>query len=218
MDAVTFGQYAAPAVLALLLSLLFGVVNVSNNWKPIIAAVLGIGISMVAMIYKELPWTPANIIDHAIYGLMMIGTSAVGLYELQNKGRKMMKKNGTSGRARFTVVILLCFISIISISFFLGCKNAPTPTHQAYQADRVFDEMWQEWKSKRAAFQPETRFNVDQLFEAAHYALVAWEDAKMSGLDSSTDMRTFLDLKTKILLMVGKQMGWITEAPALEGG
>ena len=82
MEDVALGQYALPPVLMVLLSLLYKTADVSNTWKPWIAVVLGVGLGMVALLYKGDLWTVQAVTDHTLYGLMT-GASAVGLYEIQ---------------------------------------------------------------------------------------------------------------------------------------
>lgn len=82
MQEVTFGQYAVPVILTVVLGLVYKVVVVPDKYKAVLAVALGIILGMVAIPYNTLAWTVVNIVDHIIYGLMM-GASAVGLYELQ---------------------------------------------------------------------------------------------------------------------------------------
>jgi hypothetical protein len=82
MEEVTFGQYAVPVVLTVVLGLVYKFVNIPDRWKSLIAIGFGIGLGLLAIPYKTLPWSVVNIVDHTIYGLM-VGASAVGLYELQ---------------------------------------------------------------------------------------------------------------------------------------
>ena len=82
MEEVTFGQYAVPVVLTVILGIVYKFASVPDRWKSLIAVLLGIGLGILAIPYKMLPWTVVNIVDHTIYGLM-VGASAVGLYELQ---------------------------------------------------------------------------------------------------------------------------------------
>lgn len=82
MNDVTFGQYAIPVILTVVLGLFYKVMVVPNKWKSPLAVGVGIFLGLVALPYNGLDWTLVNIVDHVIYGLMM-GASAVGLYELQ---------------------------------------------------------------------------------------------------------------------------------------
>jgi hypothetical protein len=82
MEEVTFGQYAVPVILTVILGLVYKMVTtIPDKWKSLIAVGCGIGLGMIAIPYNSLPFTVVNIVDHAIYGLMT-GASAVGLWEL----------------------------------------------------------------------------------------------------------------------------------------
>ena len=82
MTDVNIGQYAIPIIMTVLLGLVYGTFDIENRLKPWIAVVLGVVLGMVAMLYRELPWTPVNVIDHVFYGIMT-GASAVGLHEVK---------------------------------------------------------------------------------------------------------------------------------------
>jgi hypothetical protein len=80
---VTFGGYALPVVLSVILSLVYKVVpSIPDRWKAPIAVVCGIALGMVGVAYNGKPWTIVNVIDFGLYGLIT-GAGAVGLYELQ---------------------------------------------------------------------------------------------------------------------------------------
>jgi len=82
MGEVTFGQYALPVVLMLLLSIAFKFVPaVQDRWKSLIALVAGLGLGMLAILYQGLPWTVVNVVDFGLYGLVQ-GAAATGLYEV----------------------------------------------------------------------------------------------------------------------------------------
>ena len=82
MQEVTFGQYAVPVILTVVLGLIYRVIVIPDKWKALLAVVLGVFLGLGAIPYQGLPFTIVNLIDFGIYGLM-IGASAVGLYELQ---------------------------------------------------------------------------------------------------------------------------------------
>lgn len=82
MEEITFGQYAVPVILTVVLGVIYKLVTtIPDKWKALIAICCGIGLGMVAIPYNSLPFTVVNIVDHTIYGLMT-GASAVGLWEL----------------------------------------------------------------------------------------------------------------------------------------
>jgi len=78
---VEFGQYGVPVILTVILAIVYKFVTFGDKYKALISVIVGIGLGIVAIPYKGLDWTVVSIVDHAIYGLM-IGASAVGLYEL----------------------------------------------------------------------------------------------------------------------------------------
>ena len=88
MDEIMFGKYAAPVILTILLALFYGVVpNFPKRFRALFAVGLGIGLGMLAIHYNGLSFTASTIIDFALAGLMM-GASAVGLYEAQRAATK----------------------------------------------------------------------------------------------------------------------------------
>ena len=80
---VQLGAYTVPVILTVILALVykFAGTSVADKWKAVIACLVGIALGFVALWYTGKPWTPVNVVDYAIYGLMT-GASAVGLYEL----------------------------------------------------------------------------------------------------------------------------------------
>lgn len=95
MEEVTFGQYAVPVILTVVLGLIFKMVPaIPDKWKSLISVLCGIVLGLIAIPYNSMPWNVVNIVDHAIYGLM-VGASAVGLYELSRTVVKP-RNGGTS--------------------------------------------------------------------------------------------------------------------------
>ena len=86
---VTFGQYALPVVLTVVLAVVYkvfgqneeGVGVISDRAKPIIAIALGLALGILGLFYAGVEPTIKNIIDYALYGFMA-GCSSVGLWEL----------------------------------------------------------------------------------------------------------------------------------------
>jgi len=81
---IQFAQYSVPVILTVILALIYKTVGTKlpDRFKPLIAVLCGIALGLLGIAYKGLVWDVPNIVDHAIYGLML-GASSVGLYELQ---------------------------------------------------------------------------------------------------------------------------------------
>ncbi len=84
MEEVSLGKYALAPLLTIILALIYKFVPVefSDKYKALIAIVLAIALSIVAALYKGLDMSVVVIVDYSLYGLML-GASAVGIYELQ---------------------------------------------------------------------------------------------------------------------------------------
>lgn len=82
MMEVEFGAYAVPVILTVILGIIYKFITFGDKYKALFAVLIGIGLGILAIPYKELDWTVVSLVDHMIYGLMT-GASAVGLYELQ---------------------------------------------------------------------------------------------------------------------------------------
>lgn len=84
MENVMLGQYAVAPLLAVVLALLYKFVPVEfpDRYKALIAVGFGIGLSLLSVLYQGIAYTAPIIIDYALHGLML-GASAVGIYELQ---------------------------------------------------------------------------------------------------------------------------------------
>lgn len=81
-EVISFGPYAVPVILTVILGVAYKVINFGDRFKALIAVVIGVALGLLSIPYKGIDWSVVNIVDHAIYGLM-IGASATGLYELQ---------------------------------------------------------------------------------------------------------------------------------------
>lgn len=84
MDEITFGPYAVPVILSVLLGLVYkvsGEGNIPDRIKPLIAILFGIALGLLSIGYEGIGWTMKAIVDRVIHGLMT-GASAVGLYEI----------------------------------------------------------------------------------------------------------------------------------------
>lgn len=82
MQEVTFGAYAIPIILTVILAIVYKFITFGDQYKALLAVCVGIALGILAIPYKGLDWTIVAFVDHAIYGLMT-GAAAVGIYELQ---------------------------------------------------------------------------------------------------------------------------------------
>lgn len=83
MEEVTFGGYAMPVVLSILLGFFYKVTGaIPDRWKSVVAVALGMALGNLGLAYRGLEWTIVNIVDFNLYGFMT-GAAAIGLYELQ---------------------------------------------------------------------------------------------------------------------------------------
>jgi len=87
---VEFGQYAVPVILTVILGIIYKFIPFRDKYKALIAVIIGIGLGILAIPYKGMPWNVVSVVDHVIYGLM-VGSSAVGLYELSRTVTKPRK-------------------------------------------------------------------------------------------------------------------------------
>ena len=82
MDDITFGGYAVPLILTVILAIVYKFVTFGDRYKALLAVGVGIGLGILAIPYKGLDWTVVYVVDYALYGFMT-GAAAVGIYELQ---------------------------------------------------------------------------------------------------------------------------------------
>jgi len=92
VEEIKFGQYALPVILTVVLGIVYKVVPfpIPDRFKALVAVALGIGLSLLWVPYSGLPWTIVHVVDYVLHGLM-VGASAVGLYELQRTVTKPRK-------------------------------------------------------------------------------------------------------------------------------
>ena len=80
---VELGGYALPVILSIILGLIYKFTGViPDKWKALVSVICGMALGNLSLAYKGLDWTIVNIVDYNLYGLML-GASAIGLYELQ---------------------------------------------------------------------------------------------------------------------------------------
>lgn len=84
MEEYKLGQYTIAPLLTVILALFykFVPVEISDRFKALIAIGFAIVLSLLSVVYQGLEYTAPVIIDYTLYGLML-GASAVGIYELQ---------------------------------------------------------------------------------------------------------------------------------------
>jgi len=81
---INFGEYSIPVILTVILAIIYKCVgtNLSDRWKALIAVTIGIGLGLLSISYTGKSWDVVNVVN-GVFGGMMVGASAVGLYELQ---------------------------------------------------------------------------------------------------------------------------------------
>ncbi len=80
---ISIGYYSLPVILTVILGVIYKTVPaIPDRWKSLMTMGVGLLLGVGAMLYTELPVTPKLTIDYLLVGLM-IGASAIGLYEGQ---------------------------------------------------------------------------------------------------------------------------------------
>jgi len=82
MEEVTFGGYAIPVILTVILGTIYKFVTLGDQYKALFAVCIGIALGLLVIPYKGVDWSVVNVVDNLLYGLMN-GAAAVGIYELQ---------------------------------------------------------------------------------------------------------------------------------------
>ena len=80
----TIGSFGVTVLLSIILRMIYNTVEVSNRLKPWIAAVIGVGLGIVAMFYVGMEYTFKLTVDYVIQGFVA-GAAAVGLYEMTQR-------------------------------------------------------------------------------------------------------------------------------------
>ncbi len=80
---IEIGGYAVPVVLNLLLLVFYKIAPLGDRWKPVIAIVIGMGLTMMVLKgqYNN-PWTWKHVTDFLVQGFMY-GCAVVGIYEFK---------------------------------------------------------------------------------------------------------------------------------------
>ena len=83
MEEITFGGYAMPVVLSIILGFIYKVVgSIPDRFKACIAVICGVALGNLGLAYHGYEFTLVRVVDYSLWGFMA-GASAVGLYELQ---------------------------------------------------------------------------------------------------------------------------------------
>jgi uncharacterized membrane protein len=82
-DLVKFGGYALPFLMTAFLAVIYQFHIFTDKWKNFIALLLGIGLSILFLLYKGLTLDIVNVVDYTIYGFLQ-GATAVGLWKTLN--------------------------------------------------------------------------------------------------------------------------------------
>ena len=83
---IMLGKYSMPFILSIILGLVYKRAEISDDLKPYIAMVVGVGIGVAAMFYNE-AYAAINfpiIADYILAG-GMAGSAAVGIYEMRKE-------------------------------------------------------------------------------------------------------------------------------------
>lgn len=87
MDPVTvvqepsLGPYSVPLILTVVMAVVYKTFeSIPDRWKSTITIIIGVLLSVIALVYEGDTFTAHNTIDHLLYGFMQ-GAAAVGLWE-----------------------------------------------------------------------------------------------------------------------------------------
>jgi hypothetical protein len=88
MNEIQLGQYAVPFLITIFLAILFkpldnpdGTSKVADWVKGYFALVIGIGLGIIAMLYKGVQPTFVAWVDYILYGLVQ-GAASIGIFKL----------------------------------------------------------------------------------------------------------------------------------------
>lgn len=87
MEELILGSVGVSIILTIILRMIYGILNVANKLKPLIAVGIGLLLAIVVLFYNLEPGkalTFRMLIDYLVQGFMT-GATAVGLYELSKK-------------------------------------------------------------------------------------------------------------------------------------
>jgi uncharacterized membrane-anchored protein len=87
MGEIQIGQIGLSVLITVLMGIIYkffenpdGSSSIADKWKTLIVIVVGMGLSVVAMIYNATAWTAQNIISYLVNGFMS-GCAAIGLWK-----------------------------------------------------------------------------------------------------------------------------------------
>ena len=90
---ITFGSVQVSLIITILLAIVYShVPSLGNQWKILIALILGLGFGILKIPYDELPWTVVNVVNNLLQGFM-VGASAVGLDQMRRNAVKSPTTN-----------------------------------------------------------------------------------------------------------------------------
>jgi len=124
---ITIGNFTLPALLTVVLALVYHVVpGTPARAKPLIAVGCGTALGAVGMIYAGADMTAKVVIEYLLAGFMA-GAAAVGLYEFQAKARNTKAKTGQTRQKPtklYNIGIILVALAVLAGGCFgaLGAK------------------------------------------------------------------------------------------------
>jgi len=86
IEELQIGSFGLSVILSILLRMIYGTVEVQNRYKPWIAVIIGIGLSLVAMFAAGIPCILVTIVSYVTQGFMT-GATATGIYEMTKSAK-----------------------------------------------------------------------------------------------------------------------------------
>ena len=87
---IAFGDVQLSFIITIMLTFVYSYApDLKNQWKILIAVILGLGFGALKIPYDGLPWTIVNVVNNLLQGFM-IGAGAVGLNQMsRNVGKQI---------------------------------------------------------------------------------------------------------------------------------
>ena len=85
MDDLRLGAYSLPLLVSLLLRWFYSLVgegNITDRMKQTIPVIMGLCLAYLYMWYSGLEWSVKNMVDNGLYGVISLGLSSIGFYEI----------------------------------------------------------------------------------------------------------------------------------------